>query len=140
MELASELVSELVEFEKKQQVVSRGQKAVTTKSHETRSVFVRVDSWLLRFSLKVSFASRCLRTTKLHEKRLLFVRAASWFFPHFRRVFCSSRFCSSANFFWSRSIQPSKSAAAFSNSSLFSRPRRSASKNARVRTLYASFS
>lgn len=53
---------------------------------------------------------------------------------HFRRVLASA-FCSSPNFLRSRSIQPSRSAAAFSSSSLFKSPRRNASKNARVRTL-----
>jgi hypothetical protein len=44
-------------------------------------------------------------------------------------------FSSSRKRLRSRSIQPSNSEAAFSSSSLLSKPRRSASKNARVRTL-----
>lgn len=52
----------------------------------------------------------------------------------------SSRFCSSLKRFWSFCSQASRSFEAFSSSSLFSSPRRSASKKARVRMLYASFS
>src|SRR5262249_30489384 len=47
---------------------------------------------------------------------------------------------SSWNRLRSRSIQDSRSAAAFSSSSLLISPRRNASKNARVRILYASLS
>jgi hypothetical protein len=53
--------------------------------------------------------------------------------PRFRIP--ASRFCSSKKRLRSRSIHASSSWAAFSSSSLFSRPRRSASKKARVRTL-----
>src|SRR5215813_1467932 len=58
---------------------------------------------------------------------------------HFACCF-GSRLRSSRYRLRSRSIQLSRSEAAFSSSSLFSNPRRSASKNARVRTLYASLS
>ena len=53
---------------------------------------------------------------------------------------CQDSLDSSWNRFRSRSIQDSRSAAAFSSSSLFISPRRSASKKARVLMLYASFS